>query len=210
MNIYLVCFLAVVHNFEKLSVSFHIRHPISLWLTMQVSKVVVNKKPWKRCATHFHISHLIQILNIQENQERLPLQPNQLRPQEGSSLGVLMAINNFQGVENRLNAIASPTTVCNSTTERNISEAKTGSLQHQRLHQDQPQAALASGAYNSQQQVNLHNLYCNLQLSMVSSVVPLQFFFNSLVAGRFLISCHCQLEVVGWKLRIVLVELEMD
>ncbi|KAF3944869.1 hypothetical protein CMV_028713 [Castanea mollissima] len=120
-------------------------------LTGKVSKVV-NKKPWKRCATHFHISHLIQILNIQEKQERLPLQPNQLRPQEGSSLGVLMAINNFQGVDNRLNAIASSSNVCNSTAERNISEAKTGSLQHQRLHQDQPQAALASGAYNSQQQ----------------------------------------------------------
>nr|XP_023914948.1 uncharacterized protein LOC112026492 isoform X1 [Quercus suber] len=121
-------------------------------LTGKVSKVVVNKKPWKRCATHFHISHLIQILNIQENQERLPLQPNQLRPQEGSGLGVLMAINNFQGVDNRLNAIASPSNVCNSTTERNISEAKIGSLQRQRLHQDQPQAALASGPYNSQQQ----------------------------------------------------------
>lgn len=159
MNNYLVCFLAVVHNFEKLSVSFHIKHPISLWFTMQVSKVV-NRKPWKRCATHFHISHLIQILNIQEKQERLPLQPNQLRPQEGSSLGVLMAINNFQGVDNRLNAIASSSNVCNSTAERNISEAKTGSLQHQRLHQDQPQAALASGVYNSQQQVNL---YCNCQ-----------------------------------------------
>lgn len=118
----------------------------------KVSKVAVDKKSWKRCATHFHISNFIKSLKMQENQETLPLLPNQLRPQEGSSLGVLMEINNFHGVHNRLNGTVSPSNVGNSTSERNITEAKTGSLQHQRLHQDQPQAALASGAYTSQKQ----------------------------------------------------------
>ena len=109
---------------------------------------------------------------MQENQETLPLLPNQLRPQEGSSLGVLMEINNFHGVHNRLNGTVSPSNVGNSTSERNITEAKTGSLQHQRLHQDQPQAALASGAYTSQKQVNL---YCNCQWFL-----PFRYFDYSL------------------------------
>jgi hypothetical protein len=127
-------------------------------LTLQISKVGVNGNSRKRCATHVHISRLIRILQMPENQERLLLQPNHLKPQEGSKLGVLMAINNFHGVRNSLNGIISPTNLCNSTTERNSNEAKTGILQHQRLHQDQPQAALASGVYTPQKQVRL---YCN-------------------------------------------------
>ncbi|XP_059459880.1 uncharacterized protein LOC132189248 isoform X3 [Corylus avellana] len=118
----------------------------------KISKVDVDGNSWKRCATHVHISHLIRILQMPENQERLLLQPNHLKPQEGSKLGVLMAINNFHGVRNSLNGIISPTNLCNSTTERNSNEAKTGILQHQRLHQDQPQAALASGVYTPQKQ----------------------------------------------------------
>ncbi|KAE8057239.1 hypothetical protein FH972_013945 [Carpinus fangiana] len=118
----------------------------------KISKVGVNGNSRKRCATHVHISRLIRILQMPENQERLLLQPNHLKPQEGSKLGVLMAINNFHGVRNSLNGIISPTNLCNSTTERNSNEAKIGIVQHQRLHQDQPQAALASGVYTPQKQ----------------------------------------------------------
>ncbi|XP_062164014.1 uncharacterized protein LOC133870807 isoform X2 [Alnus glutinosa] len=118
----------------------------------KVSKVAVNENSWKRCATHVRISHLIRIFQMPENQERLLLQPNQLKPQEGSKLGVLMAMNNFHGVRKSLNGIISPSNLCNSTTEGNSNEAKTGILQHQRLHQDQPQAALASGVYTPQKQ----------------------------------------------------------
>ncbi|KAF5455774.1 hypothetical protein F2P56_025320 [Juglans regia] len=86
----------------------------------KVSKVTVEKNTWKRCAAHVHISHLIQISKMPESQERLLLQLNQLRPEEGSNLGFLMATNRFDGP--------------------------------QRLHQDQPQAPLASGVYTQQKQ----------------------------------------------------------
>lgn len=163
--------------------------------------MAVNENSWKRCATHVHISHLIRIFQMPENQERLLLQPNQLKPQEGSKLGVLMAMNNFHGVRKSLNGIISPSNLCNSTTEGNSNEAKTGILQHQRLHQDQPQAALASGVYTPQKQVSL---YCNCYGFFLSNVLIILW---SIV--RVSISCPCWLEVVGWKRRIVLTELEM-
>ncbi|KAF5455775.1 hypothetical protein F2P56_025320 [Juglans regia] len=118
----------------------------------KVSKVTVEKNTWKRCAAHVHISHLIQISKMPESQERLLLQLNQLRPEEGSNLGFLMATNRFDGVRNSLNGVMSSAALCNSTTERISNEAKTDILQPQRLHQDQPQAPLASGVYTQQKQ----------------------------------------------------------
>ncbi|KAK9271428.1 hypothetical protein L1049_027019 [Liquidambar formosana] len=46
----------------------------------KVSGVTVDRKSWKRCAAHVYISRLIQVLQISERKERLPIQPNQLRP----------------------------------------------------------------------------------------------------------------------------------
>ncbi|XP_041018744.1 uncharacterized protein LOC121260790 isoform X4 [Juglans microcarpa x Juglans regia] len=117
----------------------------------KVSKVTVEKNTWKRCAAHVHISHLIQISKMPESQERLLLQLNQLRPEEKSNLGFLMATNRFDGVRNSLNDVMSSAALCNSATERISNEAKTDILQPQRLHQDQPQAP-ASGVYTQQKQ----------------------------------------------------------
>ncbi|XP_042987716.1 uncharacterized protein LOC122315694 isoform X2 [Carya illinoinensis] len=118
----------------------------------KISKVTVEKNSWKRCAAHVHISRLIQISKMPESQERLLLQLNQLRPEEGSNLGFLMATNRFDGVRNSSNGIISYAAPCNSTTERISNEAKTEILQPQQLNQDQPQAALASGVYTQQKQ----------------------------------------------------------
>lgn len=115
-------------------------------VTTQVSNVTVEKNTWKRCAAHVHISHLIQISKMPESQERL-LQLNQLRPEEGSNLGFLMATNRFDGVRNSLNGIMSSATLCNSATERSSKEAKTDILQLQSLHEDQP-------LYTQQKQVS--------------------------------------------------------
>lgn len=145
---------------------FCFKYLIHTQLSTQVLKVAVNGNSWKRCATHVYISRLIQILQMPENQESLTLQPNQMKPpQEGSKLGVLTEINNFDGVTNSLNGIVSPNNQFNSTSGRNSNEAKSGILQHQRLHRDQHQAALASGLYPSQKQVTS---YCKLPMLSLS------------------------------------------
>lgn len=183
-----LCFLAVVHNFNmRLSVSSqmivcYFDHLIDTWSTVQVSKVAVEKDTWKRCSAHVHISHLIQNLQMPENQGRLLLQSNQLRLQKGPNLGARMALNSFHGVGTSFNGTISSTTSCNSTDERNSNEAKTGILCQQQLHQDQPHAALASEACTSQKQVSL---YCNCQ-----RFLPFQFF--SLPLSFLTILCYPQ------------------
>ncbi|XP_041021425.1 uncharacterized protein LOC121262845 isoform X3 [Juglans microcarpa x Juglans regia] len=118
----------------------------------EVSKVDIEKDTWKRCSAHVHISHLIQNLQMPENQGRLLLQSNQLKLEKGPNLGARMALNSFHGVRTSFNGTISSTTTCNSTDERNSNDAKTGILWQQQLHQDQPHAALASEAYTSQKQ----------------------------------------------------------
>ncbi|KAF5462129.1 hypothetical protein F2P56_018160 [Juglans regia] len=118
----------------------------------EVSKVAVEKDTWKRCSAHVHISHLIQNLQMPENQGRLLLQCNQLKLQKGPNLGARMALNSFHGVRTSFNGTISSTTTCNSTDGRNSNDAKTGILWQQQLHQDQPHAALVSEAYTSQKQ----------------------------------------------------------
>lgn len=150
-------------------------------VTTQVSNVTVEKNTWKRCAAHVHISHLIQSLQMPENQGRFLLQSNQLRLQKEPNLGSLMALNSFHGVKNSFNSTIFSTT-CNSTDERKSNEAKTGILWPQQLHHDQPHAALASEVYTPQKQVS--SCICQWFL-------PFQFSQLIHATRRVSISCPC-------------------
>lgn len=168
---------------------------------MQVSKVAFENSLWKRCDAHVRISRFIQILQTPENQERFQPQPNLLGPKEGSKLGVLMASNDFHEVRKSVYGLISSSNLCNFIAEANSNEAKTCILQLQGLDQDRPQAALAASQMHiRQKQVSF---YCNCQWFL-----PFQLFDYS-VTGRVSISCLCRVEVVGWKLRIILIELQM-
>ncbi|KAI9398927.1 hypothetical protein POPTR_002G022800v4 [Populus trichocarpa] len=110
--------------------------------TGKASKVNTGKRSWKRSSTHVYISRLIQVLQIPESRDSLPLNLNQLRPHDILRQGVFMTINNFNGNRNGLNG-ATPSRAIVNMTDKN-------SNQRQRLHQDQPQTP--SGVYNSQKQ----------------------------------------------------------
>ncbi|KAJ6392287.1 hypothetical protein OIU77_026105 [Salix suchowensis] len=115
----------------------------------KASKVNTDKRSWKRSSTHVYISHLIQVLQIPESRDSLPLHLNQLRPQDILRQGVFMTINNFNGNRNGLNG-ATPSKAKVNTTDKNSNQDGIGTLRRQRLHQDQPQTP--SGVYNSQKQ----------------------------------------------------------
>ncbi|CBI19860.3 unnamed protein product, partial [Vitis vinifera] len=120
--------------------------------TEKVSRVMVHKKqPWKRCAAHVRISRLIQDLQNSERKERLSMQPNQLRTDEGSKQVGSLAGNNPSGLRNGLNGVVSANSIGGSAVENNSTEARKDILLQQGLHQDQQQAP-ASGTYTSQKQ----------------------------------------------------------
>ncbi|KAJ6708737.1 hypothetical protein OIU74_009950 [Salix koriyanagi] len=115
----------------------------------KASKVNTDKRSWKRSSTHVYISRLIQVLQIPESRDSLPLHLNQLRPQDILKQGVFMTINNFNGNRNGLNGATTSKAKVN-TTDKNSNQDGIGTLRRQRLHQDQPQTP--SGVYNSQKQ----------------------------------------------------------
>ncbi|KAG6783695.1 hypothetical protein POTOM_009361 [Populus tomentosa] len=117
--------------------------------TGKASKVNTGKRSWKRSSTHVYISRLIRVLQIPESRDSLPLHLNQLRPHDILRQGVFMTINNFNGNRNGLNG-ATPSRAIVSMTDKNSNQVGIGTLQRQRLHQDQPQTP--SGVYNSQKQ----------------------------------------------------------
>ncbi|XP_034919607.1 uncharacterized protein [Populus alba] len=117
--------------------------------TGKASKVNTGKRSWKRSSTHVYISRLIRVLQIPESRDSLPLHLNQLRPHDILRQGVFMTINNFNGNRNGLNG-ATPSRAIVNMTDKNSNQVGIGTLQRQRLHQDQPQTP--SGVYNSQKQ----------------------------------------------------------
>ncbi|XP_050233164.1 uncharacterized protein LOC126681652 isoform X2 [Mercurialis annua] len=118
--------------------------------TEKVSKVSIDRRSWKRCAAHAHISHLIRALAMPNSKESLQLPPSQLKPHEILKQGVIMTINDFNGVRNDLIGAAC-SSIVNNNIEKYSSDAKSSNLQHLRLRQDHPQHALSSGAYTSHQ-----------------------------------------------------------
>ncbi|KDO84856.1 hypothetical protein CISIN_1g003719mg [Citrus sinensis] len=129
--------------------------------TRKVFKGATTNRSLKRCAGHVYISRLIRDLQMPENKEKSHLQCNQLKPpDEGQSIG-------------------------STTAERNSSEARSGILQHKRLHHDQLQTATESGLQTLQKQVS-STIYDQLQTATESGLQTLQkqsFNFLSLSAG---------------------------
>ncbi|CAK7346213.1 unnamed protein product [Dovyalis caffra] len=117
----------------------------------KVSKVNTDKRSLKRSTTHVYISRLIRVLQIPESRDSLPLNRNQLRPQDILRQGVFMTINDFNGSRNGLNG-ATPARAVGNVADKNSNQVGIDSLQRRRLHQDQSQTSSASGVYNSQKQ----------------------------------------------------------
>lgn len=91
-----------------------------------------------------------------ENKETLHLQCNQLEPPDkGQRQETHMVIYDFDKMEKGLNGVISVNNINSTTAERNLSEARSGILQHKRLHHDQLQNATESGLHSVQKQVSL-------------------------------------------------------
>uniref|UniRef100_A0A6N2LDB2 Uncharacterized protein n=1 Tax=Salix viminalis TaxID=40686 RepID=A0A6N2LDB2_SALVM len=73
----------------------------------KVSKVSTDKRSLKRSTKHVYISRLIQVLQIQESKDSLPLHLNQLKPPDKLRQGAFMTINDFNGNGNGLNGATS-------------------------------------------------------------------------------------------------------
>ncbi|KAJ6681039.1 hypothetical protein OIU74_019508 [Salix koriyanagi] len=73
----------------------------------KVSKVSTDKRSLKRSTKHVYISRLIQVLQIRESKDSLPLHLNQLKPPDKLRQGAFMTINDFNGNGNGLNGATS-------------------------------------------------------------------------------------------------------
>lgn len=65
----------------------------------QVFQTSVDKRPWKRCATHVHICHLIRLLQTEESEDSL-LQPKQIKQDKDRKQEQFaqISLNGFRGV----------------------------------------------------------------------------------------------------------------
>lgn len=114
--------------------------------TRKVFKGATTNRSLKRCAGHVYISHLIRDLQMPENKQKSHLQCNQLKPpDEGQRQETHMVIYDFDKTRKGLNGVISVNNIGSTTAKRNSSEARSGILQHKRLHHDQLQTATESG-----------------------------------------------------------------
>lgn len=104
----------------------------------------------KRCATHVHLTHLIQHHQNMERLSSLSLPPNQSKSKEKSNIGV-PAANEKTGLRNGLDCMASAGTN-GSLMGRNVHEARMQMLHSERLLRAQ-QASTLSETYAPQKQV---------------------------------------------------------
>ncbi|KAF7829574.1 uncharacterized protein G2W53_011907 [Senna tora] len=111
----------------------------------KISEVVIHKSPWKRCAAHVHIGHLIQSLQV-PNTGMLMQQPNQSNhnpAQEGPKHESHMEVHDLKGMRNG-NFFAPE--IVHSATMKNSHETK------KRLSHHKLQAVPTPGAYDLQKQ----------------------------------------------------------
>ncbi|CAN6682834.1 unnamed protein product [Malus baccata var. baccata] len=116
----------------------------------KVTNVLHGRRSCKKCAAHVYISHLIQALQNSECKNKL--QPNQMTPHEGLKQVALLGVNVYANANNGSNGIVATSSIGISSSEKNSAEAKNGTLQQTKLHQDQPQFAMGSRAYASPKQ----------------------------------------------------------
>ncbi|XP_061373300.1 uncharacterized protein LOC133315650 [Gastrolobium bilobum] len=118
----------------------------------KIAEIVFQKKSWKRCAAHVHISHLIRSLEVPKRQvakEPELYECHQMRGHQGSKCGTLMEVHDLNGMRNG-NSSASGTV--HSATTRNSHETKSGILLQQCHYHDISQAPPTPGAYGQQKQ----------------------------------------------------------
>ncbi|KAJ7957863.1 Restriction of telomere capping protein [Quillaja saponaria] len=139
------------------------------------TEVVTEKEPWKRCASHINISHLIRTFQFSNSKDRLLLPPIQTGAREKASEGVLTEAKNFHMMRNGFNSASGRG---NSTADYPYSEAKNGVLQQKQLYHDLSQEQ-PSGVYASQKQIydflslsaGSSGLHVNNSLNKVASVL---------------------------------------
>ena len=117
---------------------------------MQVSKVI-DKRSWKRCTAHVHISRLILGLQIPNSKDMFLERPNQMRGREGPKRCVLAEVHELNGIKNE--ATSAPIT-CHSATVNNSHESKNGIPLQQHLYNGMSQAVPSTGVYGPQKQVS--------------------------------------------------------
>ncbi|KAH7664789.1 GAF-like domain-containing protein [Dioscorea alata] len=109
--------------------------------------LVDKKQPWKKCAIHLHISHLIQNHQNIEKRCMFSLPPGKLDVKEGVSSSAQPANGSSVGPRNGITTMAMSGTDC-SVIERNLHEPRTHVLVDKRFLQVQQAPASASaGAY---------------------------------------------------------------
>ncbi|CAJ1973219.1 unnamed protein product [Sphenostylis stenocarpa] len=118
----------------------------------KISEIVIhNKKPWKSCSAHVHISHLIRSLEESKRQVGKGhelYESHQARGHEGSKCGLLMEALNLNWMRSG-NSNASGTV--HSATKSNSRETKNGILQHS-LYHDISQISSTPGVHGPQKQ----------------------------------------------------------
>ncbi|KAF9683136.1 hypothetical protein SADUNF_Sadunf05G0180700 [Salix dunnii] len=114
----------------------------------KVSKVSTDKRSLKRSTRHVYISRLIQVLQISESKDSLPLHLNQLKPPDILRQSAFMTANDFNGNGNGLNGATSARAIM---VDKNSNQVEFGTLLWRTL-QDQPQASSASGVHSSHKQ----------------------------------------------------------
>ncbi|KAL6982678.1 hypothetical protein U1Q18_016066 [Sarracenia purpurea var. burkii] len=137
-------------------------------------------KSLKRCSAHVYISRLIKVLQIAGTEDRLPVQPTRLTPNEGSKQGGLLGANSLNSVQHALNASLSPYGLVNYAADKNqkSDEASNAIVLHNKLLQDQQQSfdfLSLSATHSSADQVkNLVESQRQFQIPYLQSVAKNQ------------------------------------
>lgn len=124
---------------------------------MQLPPLLVDRKqPWKKCAIHLHISHLIQNHQNIEKRCMFSLPPGKLDVKEGVSSSAQPANGSSVGPRNGITTMAMSGTD-SSVMERNLHEPRTHMLVDKRFSQVQQAPVSASvGAYPQPKPVYTH------------------------------------------------------
>ncbi|XP_038702655.1 uncharacterized protein LOC119999255 isoform X2 [Tripterygium wilfordii] len=117
----------------------------------KISQVKNGKISWKRCAAHVYISHQIRALKMPDGGNRVQLYHNHSRQQEIPNQGVLAGEKNLNGIRSGLDGVSSAISSSNCS-DKKLSEVNSDIYSHGRLHQNQPQASVASREYPSPKQ----------------------------------------------------------
>ncbi|KAL6982693.1 hypothetical protein U1Q18_016081 [Sarracenia purpurea var. burkii] len=162
------------------SINCNVQSNLSLGTGWDCVVPVSRGKSLKRCSAHVYISRLIKVLQIAGTEDRLPVQPTRLTPNEGSKQGGLLGANSLNSVQHALNASLSPYGLVNYAADKNqkSDEASNAIVLHNKLLQDQQQSfdfLSLSATHSSADQVkNLVESQRQFQIPYLQSVAKNQ------------------------------------